>query len=45
MTLYLFNQLSDEMQLAYVYREGTYLAQRWDDFDLAVNLYQVPAGF
>jgi hypothetical protein len=45
MTLHDFNQLSDEVQLAYVYREGTYLAQRWDNFHLAVNLYQVPDGF
>jgi hypothetical protein len=45
MTLDDFNQLSDEVLQVYVYRVGTYLARRWDDFHLAVNLYQVPAGF
>ena len=45
MTLHDFNNLSDEVQLAYVYRVGTYLARRWDDFHRAVNLYQMPDGF
>lgn len=45
MTLHTFNQLSDEEQLAYVYREGTYIARRWDDVHQAVLLYRVPAGF
>jgi hypothetical protein len=46
MTLHAFNQLSEEVQPAYVYRVGTYLARRWDDFHRAVNhLYQLPDGF
>ena len=44
MTLHDFNDLSDEVQLAYVYRVGTYLARRWDDFHRAVNLYQLSDG-
>lgn len=31
MTLHAFNLLSDEVQLAYVYRQGAYVARRWDD--------------
>lgn len=27
-----FTQFSEKVQLAYVYREGTYIARRWDDF-------------
>ncbi|GAB3721150.1 hypothetical protein GCM10027594_01430 [Hymenobacter agri] len=45
MTLHDFNQLSDEVQLAYVYRVGTYLARRWDDFHRAALLYQMPDPF
>jgi predicted metal-dependent phosphotriesterase family hydrolase len=45
MTIHAFNQLAEEVQLAYVYCEGTYLARRWDDFHRAVNLYQMPDGF
>ena len=45
MTLHDFSLLSDEVQLAYIHREGTYLARRWDDFHRAVNLYQMPGGF
>ncbi|MBO2010856.1 hypothetical protein [Hymenobacter negativus] len=45
MTLHDFNQLSDEVQLAYLFQRGTYLARRWDDFHQAVQLYQVPSGF
>lgn len=45
MTIHDFNQLSDEVQQAYVYRVGTYLARRWDDFHRAALLYQLPDGF
>ena len=45
MTCHGFNLLSEEVQLAYVYNQGTYIARRWDDFHQAVLLYQVPAGF
>ncbi|MDO7851366.1 hypothetical protein [Hymenobacter convexus] len=45
MTIENFNHLSDEVQLAYVYNQGTYIARRWDDVHQAVMLYQVPAGF
>jgi hypothetical protein len=45
MTLNTFNLLSEEVQLAYVYREGTYIARRWDDVHQAVLLYQLPGGF
>ena len=31
MTILDFNQLSHEVQLAYTYRAGTYVARRWDD--------------
>lgn len=44
MTLHTFNMLSEEVQLAYVYREGTYIARRWDDIHQAVMLYQLPGG-
>jgi len=45
MTIHAFNFLSEEVQLAYVYREGSYIARRWDDFHQAVNLYQLPGGY
>jgi hypothetical protein len=45
MTLHNSNQLSDEVQQAYVYRVGTYLARRWDDFHRAALPYQLPDGF
>lgn len=44
-TLHHFNQLSDDVQLAYVLREGSYLARRWDDVHQAVLLYHLPDGF
>jgi hypothetical protein len=37
MTLHDFNQLSDAVQQAYVYRVGTYLARRWADFHQLMN--------
>lgn len=45
MTFSTFNLLSEEVQLAYVYDQGAYLARRWDDFHQAVNLYRLPSGF
>ena len=45
MTVHDFNQLSDEVQLAYVHQRGNYLARRWDDYHQAVQLYQMPPGF
>lgn len=45
MTLHDFRSLSAEVQLAYVYRVGTYLARRWDDFHRAALLYQMPEPF
>ena len=45
MNLTLFNHLSEVVQLAYVYREGNYLARRWDDVHQAVILYQLPSDF
>lgn len=45
MTLHQFTHLPDEVQLAFMFRLGTYLARRWDDFHQAVNLYQLPSGF
>ena len=45
MTLHEFNLLSEEVQLAYVYRVGTYIARHWDDAHPAVLFYQVLAGF
>ena len=45
MTVPEFNQLSFEVQHAYVFQRGTYIARRWDDVHQAVQLYQVPAGF
>ena len=38
MTFDAFRRLSPVMQLYWVLRHGTYLAQRWDD-ESAVNLY------
>lgn len=31
MTLDQFNQISEEVQLAYVYNQGHCIARRWDD--------------
>ncbi|MCI1187889.1 hypothetical protein MON38_10695 [Hymenobacter sp. DH14] len=45
MDIHAFRLLSDEVQLAYVYRVGTYLARRWDDFHRAALLYQMPEPF
>ena len=45
MTFHTFNLLSEEVQLAYAYNQGTYLARRWDDVYQAVMLYRVPSGF
>ena len=45
MPLDTLNLLFEEVQLAPVYREGTYIARRWDDVHQAVLLYRVPAGF
>jgi hypothetical protein len=39
MNFYAFGKLSPVMQLLWVIRHGTYLAQRWDD-ESGVNLYQ-----
>jgi hypothetical protein len=44
-TLHEFNWLSDEVQPACVYSQGTSIARRWDDVHQAVLLYRVPAGF
>jgi hypothetical protein len=38
MNFYAFRLLSPVMQLVWVLRHGTYLAQRWDD-ESGVNLY------
>jgi len=38
MSLYAFQLLSPIVQLLWVIKRGTYLAQRWDD-ESAVNLY------
>lgn len=38
MNFYAFRRLSPVVQLLWVIRHGTYLAQRWDD-ESAVNLY------
>jgi len=43
-TFDLFTQLSEKVQLAYVYRGGTYIARRWGDVHQAVLLYQLPDG-
>lgn len=45
MTLHHFNLLSEEVQLAYVYNQGTHIARRWDDVHQAVVLYHLPGGF
>ncbi|MBH8569339.1 hypothetical protein KB206_10620 [Microvirga sp. STS02] len=39
MNLDAFRSLSDEVQLVYVYRAGSYIARRWDDVQQAVMLY------
>ena len=44
MTTRNFNLLPEKVQLAYVYRRGTYIARRWDDVHQAVLLYQLPGG-
>ncbi|TPG66046.1 hypothetical protein [Hymenobacter nivis] len=44
MTLYDFNLLPYEQQLAAVFDAGTYLARRWEEED-SVNLYHLPGGF
>jgi hypothetical protein len=43
MTFYAFRQLSPVVQLYWVLRHGTYLAQRWDE-DGGVNLYHCANG-
>ena len=45
MNLHTFILLSEEVQLAYAYREGNYIARRCDDFHPAVHLYQLPGEF
>jgi hypothetical protein len=45
MHFHAFTRLSEEVQLAYVYRQGAYLARRWDDVHQAVNLYHLPEDF
>ena len=32
MTVHDLNQLSDQLQLAYVHQRGNYLARRWHDY-------------
>ena len=44
MTLYEFNLLPYDCQLAAVYDEGTLLARRWQEEHEAVNLYHLPGG-
>jgi hypothetical protein len=39
MTFYAFRQLSPVMQLYWVLKHGTFLAQRWEADDEGVNLY------
>jgi hypothetical protein len=39
MSFYAFRSLSPVMQLYWVLRHGTYLAQRWDEEVGGVNLY------
>lgn len=39
-----FRLLSFDVQLAYVWREGSHLATRWQD-ELPVLLYHLPGGF
>ncbi|GAA4035122.1 hypothetical protein GCM10022409_19640 [Hymenobacter glaciei] len=43
-TLHPFTLLAGEVQPAFVYREGTYIAWGWDDLHQAVMLYQLPDG-
>ena len=44
MTLYQFNQLPFEAQLAAVHETGTYLATRWEGLTESVLLYHLPGG-
>ena len=44
MTLYQFNQLPYEVQLATVHEMGTYLAMRWEGLHDSVLLYHLPDG-
>ena len=44
MTLYQFNALPYEHQLATVHETGTYLATRWEDLNESVLLYHLPGG-
>jgi hypothetical protein len=41
MTFYAFRQFSPVMQLYWVLKHGTFLAQRWEADDDGVNLYHV----
>jgi hypothetical protein len=41
MTFYAFRQLSPVMQLYWVLKHGTFLAQRWEADDEGVNLYHI----
>ena len=41
MTFYAFRQLSPVMQLYWVLKHGTFLAQRWEADDDGVNLYHI----
>jgi hypothetical protein len=41
MTFYAFRLLSPVVQLYWVLRHGTFLAQRWEADDEGVNLYHV----
>lgn len=45
MTLYQFNQLPYNAQLAAALNEGTFLATRWQAENEAVNLYELPGRF
>ena len=44
MTLYQFNALPYEAQLATVHETGTYLATRWESLNDSVLLYHLPGG-
>ena len=41
MSFYAFRQLSPVMQLYWVLKHGTFLAQRWEADDEGVNLYHI----
>ena len=45
MTISQFSLLSEDVQMAYVYNQGHYVARRWDEVPQAVLLYQLPDGF